>query len=295
MAWFLFAILAAVLWAGVNTVDKYVLTRWLRNPFIPLFVLGFAGLVASIIVIFLIGIEELSVFHIVIALIGGFFYIFTGILYLHAVKLEEISRVVPLFHLSPLFILLFAFLFLGEVFAPLKYGGIFLLIVGSLLISLKIGNRLYFGKAFGLMIVAAITLAITDTIVKYLLNFADFWTVFSYVRIGGALTLLPLLYFHLPELIGLFHKTKRKIISVMSVNETINVLAVLGSVIALSLGPVTLVSALISTQAFFLLLFAFMVSKIRPGLIKEDISKSSFFTKLVAIGFMFVGVIIVIQ
>jgi len=146
--WIFFSILAALCWAIVNIVDKYILTKWVRNPLIPVIILGIIGLIASIIVYFIYGFSYLSYFNIFLAFIAGIFYLLMSIFYFKAVKIEEISRVSPLFYLSPLFILFFAAIFLGEVFTPLKYLGIFLLVFGAILISSRNLSKISLGRAF---------------------------------------------------------------------------------------------------------------------------------------------------
>lgn len=46
--WVIFSILAAICWAVVNTTDKYVLTKWVRQPLVPVILVGMLGLIASI-------------------------------------------------------------------------------------------------------------------------------------------------------------------------------------------------------------------------------------------------------
>ena len=125
MSWILFSILAALTWAVVNTVDKYILTKWVRNPIVPVMILGVVGLIASILVYIFHGFYYLSIQNIVLALIVGVLFVLICFFYFKAVKLEEVSRVIPLFYLSPLFVLIFAAISLGEIFTPIKYLGIF--------------------------------------------------------------------------------------------------------------------------------------------------------------------------
>jgi len=72
--WIIFSILAAFYWAIVNTVDKYILTKWVRQPIIPVIILGIIGLIVSIIVYFIYGFSFLSNFNIFLALVTGIFY-----------------------------------------------------------------------------------------------------------------------------------------------------------------------------------------------------------------------------
>ena len=294
MSWILFSILAAIVWAIVNTVDKYILTKLVRKPVIPLMILGVIGLFASFFVYLFHGFSYLSYFNIALAFVAGIFYIMAILFYFKAVKIEEISRVVPLFYLTPLFVSILAAIFLGEIFTPIKYLGIFFLITGVVLISSKNFIKLSFGKAFWFMIIASLTLSLNAVITKYLLNFADFWTIFSYVRIGAFFALIPIFCFSFQDLIFAVREHGKKVIIVISLNEILNLVGVLLITIAMAIGYVTLVNALSSVQPFFVLLFAVILSVFYPKILKEEIGKSAVLLKLIAITLMFIGIILII-
>ncbi len=294
MSWILFSILAALVWAIVNTVDKYVFTKWIRKPVIPLMILGLIGLVASFFVHLFHGFSYLSYFNIVLAFVTGILYVLSMLFYFKAVKIEEISRVVPLFYLTSLFVSILAAVFLGEIFTPVKYLGIFLLVVGAVSISSKNFIKFGFGKAFWLMIAASLVLSVNVIITKYLLDFADFWTIFSYVRIGAFFALIPIFCFSFKDLISTVREHGKKVIVVISLNEILNLVGVLLITIAMTKGYVTLVNALSSVQPFFVLLIAIILSVFYPKILKEEIGKSAVLLKLIAITLMFVGVILII-
>ncbi|MFC1800784.1 EamA family transporter, partial [Nanoarchaeota archaeon] len=181
MSWILFSVLAALMWAVVNIVDKYVLTKWVKNPMVNVIILGFVSLLAGVFVYFFKGLSELSYVNVLIALAVGGLYVLVCWFYFKAIQVGEVSRVVPLFHLSPLFVLIFAGVFLGEVFSFSKYFGIFLLIIGAIMISSEKLTKIRFGKAAVYMTLSALAVATYEVIMKHLLNFADFWTIFSYI------------------------------------------------------------------------------------------------------------------
>jgi len=291
--WVIFSILAALCWAIVNIVDKYILTKWVRQPIILVIILAIIGLIASIIVYFIYGFSYLSYFNIILAFIAGIFYILMAIFYFRAVKIEEVSRVIPLFFLSPLFILIFAGIFLGEVFILSQYLGIILLMVGAILISSKGLSRISLGKAFWWMMLSVIAISINALLTKYLLNFADYWTIFAWTRIGAAIGIIPITYIYLPELINTVKQYGKKVVAVISANETLNLFGILSVTIAVSIGYVTLVNALSSVQPFFLLLFAVILSIFYPSILKKEIGKSVIFQKLLAIILMFIGAILI--
>ncbi|MBW2966608.1 DMT family transporter [Candidatus Woesearchaeota archaeon] len=294
MSWILFSILAALVWAVVSTVDKYILTKWIRKPIVPVMVLGVIGLTASFAVYLIKGFAALSYFNLFLAFIAGIFYILVILFYFKAVKIEEISRVVPLFYLSPIFVLILAMIFLKEIFAPIKYLGILMLIIGAVLISSRNFFKISFGKAFWFMIFSSFALAVHSVIIKYLLNFADFWTIFSYIRIGTFIALIPIFYLNFKDIKYTVKEHGKKVIGVISINEIINLFGVLFITIAMVSGFVTLVSALSSVQPFFVLFFALALSIFYPKILKEEIGKSVVFWKLIAIIIMVIGAVLII-
>lgn len=294
MSWILFSVLAALTWAVVNTVDKYILTKYVRKPIIPVMILGVIGLIASFLIYLFRGFADLSYSNMFLCFLAGIFYILMSIFYFKAVKIEEVSRVVPLFYLSPLFVLLFATIFLGEIFTPLKYLGIFMLVIGAILISSRNLLKISLRKAFWFMTISTFSIAIYYVLLKYLLNFADFWTIFSYIRIGTIFALIPMFYFYFPNLLSTVKEHGKGVVGIISANETLNLMGVLFSVIAVSIGYVTLVKALSSIQPFFVLLFTVILSIFYPKILKEKITKSIVLLKLFAIILMFVGMILII-
>lgn len=294
MLWVILSILSALVWALVNVVDKYVLEKWIRKPIVPVMMLGIVGLIAALLVYFIRGYSPLSLFNIILALIAGAFYFLMNLSYFKAAQIEEISRVVPLFKLTPIFILILATIFLGEVFTPLRYLGIFLLVIGAILISMKGSFKIRLSKAIFFMLLSAFFLSLNQVITKYLLDFTDFWTVFSYVRFGAFVALIPAFYFNFKDLREVAREHGKKAIGVMSLNESMNLVAVLLITIAVALGSVTLVNALASVQLFFVLFFTIILSVFYPRILKEEITRKTIFFKIIAIVLMFIGALLVI-
>lgn len=259
MLWIILTILAVILWAGSQLIDKYVLEKYIRQPLICVIVTGFIGLIFSL-VIFLKNFVYLAP-HIFGLCFGvGIFYIALAACYFKALKIEEASRVVPLFSLDAIFVLILATLFLGEVLTPIKYLGVFLLVCGAILISAKRDFRLRNTKAFWLMISAAFFGALFFVFTKYLLNFADYWTIFAYIKIGAFVAILPLLYIYLPELKRTIKAHGKRVLGLMTATETLTVLGVLSFTAALSFGYVSLAVGLSEIEPLFVLLFVSLIS-----------------------------------
>ena len=293
MSWMLLSILASVFLSASNIIDKYIYTKLLRKPIISLIMMAIIGIITSIPIYYIKGFSELSYALILAAFLSSAVYLIAVFLYFKAVKIEEISRIVPLFYITPLFVLILAALFLGERFTGLKYLGILLLVAGAMLISVKRPFRLSFGKAFWLVMVSSFGISINSVVIKYLLGFADFWTVYSYMRIGAFVWLIPFYFINFKDIREAVRKHKAKAIGLASLSEFLNLAAVFLIVIASSVGYVTLIGALVSVQPFFVLLFAALLSIYVPRVLKEEISRSTIALKLVAIAIMFTGAMLI--
>lgn len=290
--WIFFSVLAVLCFSFVSIIDKYVLTKWVKRPIILVIAMSAFGLISAVVIYFIHGFSYLSFFNIFLALIGGTFTIFSAFFYFKALKKEEVSRVVPLFYLSTLFVSLFAAIFLKEVFTPLEYLGIFLLVFGAILISSRNPLKLGFSKALPLMLLSVTTVSANSLLTKYLLGFTDYWTVFSYMRIGGGILLIPISYIYLSSLILVAKKHGKRFIATVATSEILTVFAMLFFTIAASIGYITLVSAVSAIQPFFVLLLTVILSMLYPSIMKEEISKSVMIVKISAIIIMFSGVIL---
>ncbi len=288
MSWILFALLAAITWAIINTIDKLILTKYVKNPIIPLVVLCIINILAGIVVYYAHGFSRLSIFGLIIALLGGTFYLLGALFYFKAVKLEEISRVVALFSFTPLVVAILAYIFLGESFNAYTYLGIILIVLGAYLISTNNFTRIRSVKTLGFVLLATLSFSILYIITKYLLNYADFWTVFGIIRISIIIPLIPLYIMYFKPLKELFNRPK--LFVGLTMNESFNLVGTFFVTLAISLGPVTLVDTMVETQPFFNLLIAVILSIFYPYILKEEISASTVFIKFVAIVLMFVGV-----
>ncbi|MBI3334965.1 MAG: EamA family transporter [Candidatus Portnoybacteria bacterium] len=293
MLWVVFSILAALLWGMVNIVDKFIFTKWVSNPWIPVLISGVVGVLASAIVYEIKGFSTLSYTHLFLAFLAGTFHLLINVFYFKAVKIEEISRVVPLFYVAPLFVAILAAFFLGEIFTLLTYIGIFFLVGGAILISSKTSVSFKMGKAFWFMILSSLAVSVNLVITKYLLSFADFWSVFSYIRIGAFLALIPVWYFNFQDLVSTVNEYGKKVVGVIALDESLTLTGILFLTIAMATGYVTLVNALTSIQPFFVLLSALLLSLFYPWILKEEIGKPAILLKFFAILSMFIGALLI--
>jgi bacterial/archaeal transporter family protein len=291
MDWVSLALLSALLWAVSNLIDKFMLDKWMKNPLVPVNLVAVVSLIAGTAVSLTHGLSPLSPVNLMLVMLYGIASTVGMVYYFKALSIEEVSRIVPLFNLGPLFILILATIFLGEIFSPVKYAGIFLLVAGSVLIAVK--KDIKFGKAFPLMMGCLVASAIGNVITKYLLGFADYWTIFAYLRFAGVIAALPLVYLHHKDLIATTKKYGKRVVVSIFTSEVLAVIALFVFTIAVSLGPVTLVNSIGALQPLFVLMITVLFSMFLPHILKEEIDRHTIFMKVIAIALLIVGSILV--
>lgn len=291
-SWAFFAILTALMYAISNMIDKFLLTNSVK-PKTFLAVIGSVTIFAAIFTYSILGISEVTKLHAIGSIMVGILFAAAIWFYLKAVESEEISRIVPIYNLLPVFVLFLSAIFLGEIFTSSKYVGIFLLVIGAVLISVKGKLTVGFTKPFLAVLLSVVIAAVSSIIVKYLLNFMDYGTMFFYTRIGLFLFCLPAIIMESKNLFNLAKSRGKNSLVLLVSTDILGTLAGLSFFIAASLGPITLVTALGGIQPFFVLLFAILLSAFYPRILKEEIGKTTIALKLVAITLMFVGVLLV--
>lgn len=293
MVWQLFALFAAFLWGSANNIDKYVLSKWVKNPYSLILVVGVLALVAAAAIYFFQGFSAMSLENILLAFVAGAFIVGLSLLYLKAVHIEEISRVAPLFYLAPGFTAVLAAIFLGEILEAVDYVGVVFLVSGAVFLSVRNIRKIHIGPAFWLMMGSALFWSFELLILKYLLGFANYWTVFGYEKVGTFLACIPLFFLFSKDLRETVREHGAKVVLVISVSEGLAVLAGLFVTIAASVGFVTLVNALASVQPFFVLAIAVFLSLFFPHILKEEVTRPTLAMKLVAIMLIFTGAVLV--
>ena len=294
MTWAFLALLAVFLWACSNIVDKYVLSKLISNPAVPLIIWSAVGFIVGL-TFFVLRIAEPAPWSIVFwALGGGVLAAGSVLCYFKAVSIADISRVVPLYYLSPIFVAALAGFFLGEIFTLSTYIGIFMVVSGAILLSQPGSIRFIGGRPLGIMLCGSFLYGAGEVLNKYLLQFASVSTLFAYMRIGAFLVCLPLFFKYLPVLKKVYRERGAGLYGLLSANELLFGLSgTFVLIMAVNNGPVTLVNAMASFQPFFVLLFSVVISIFRPHILKEEITRSNIIMKFCAILLMFTGAILV--
>lgn len=292
MSWIILSFLAPLAWATSNVGDKYIFGKWLKYSTAALFGFGLVGAFIALVVFGFRGFGNLPVGLVLGALCSGALYMCANFFYYRAVQLGEVSRVIPIIYLEPLFTACVSALILGEIFSPLKYLAVVLIVAGGIIVSYENGPIFKFSRAAKIAAVAALLFSLNSVLTKFLVDRGDYWTIFAYVRAGSFLSLIPVCFFQkkaFKELLSL----KPLAFGAVALNNSIALLGSLLFTIAASLGYITLTNALSSVQPFFVLMITLGVGIFYPHILKEGKGRGVFLQKLFAIGLMFIGVLIV--
>jgi drug/metabolite transporter (DMT)-like permease len=290
MSWIGLSILAAFIWAIVNLLDKLTLTKWTISPILPVLLMGLMSLIVSVGIFIFYPIHLLPFPLMVLAFLAGSCYFATTYFYCYAVKWEDLSKVVPLLYLTPLWIALIAHFFLNENLSVNQYMGIGLLIAGAILISVKKLEAPGLNKALLGAVLACVFFAINQVITKYILQHADVLTTFSHVRFSTFLAAIPFFLLHVRHVHRMYKENGPAPFVLDAGSQILNVIGLFVFVSAASVGYVTLTNALVAIQPFFVLLFVLAFSHFYPLLLEEKFDKQIILKKIVATILMFSGV-----
>lgn len=314
MQWFILALIASILWAVVVIVDKFILTHYIKDAvsyqvFLTLTMLPF--------LIFLLPFTSHStnsstptILPVIIILLGvamGLVYV----LYNKALMIEEVSRVTPLFYLSPLFVLLFSFMFIGEGLSLRRYVGIGLMVFSAISVSVSLRGRnrdshrqshshslhIALSPALLMILVLDIMNAGKDVISKLILSHLDYLSYLFWFLLGNIAGR--------PFLLLIPHNREKTLMIIKTLPPKVYLLSFISSSLAwagyvlyfkaVSMTYISLVSAIPTTQPFLVFIFATLLGLFYPGLIEEKTDRRSLTIKGIAAVSVLIGAYLILS
>jgi len=293
MLWLILTLAAAFLWAIVNILDKHIVCDELKDPKLCSMIYGMVFFIFTTIAAFIFKIS--FVFNIVsaFAIAGGVLATIAVLFYYDSLEEGDVSKVVALFLLVPLFVLFFSFIFLGETFGLKEYIGLFLLMVGTVIISAKRARgEAKLKKYFFLTISTVILFAVRDVLIRYASLNYNIIQILFWVGVGSLINSMFLLISEHEHLI--MKAREREGIEHLILSAILSVLAFIAFSKAISLTRVALVSTLINVKVFIVLIIAIVLSRYNPKIIKEHMERSSLERKVIGIILLFIGATLIV-
>lgn len=294
--WFILALLGYISLAIVFILDKKILTRTVSSPALYTFystIFMFGALLA-----WPLGVELLSGLDWLWAVISGLGFGFGLWTMFLAVKKGEASHVNPMIGgLITVATFIFAFFFLGEHLLPKQIAGMVFLVLSSFLLSFqKRGARFNLLPGIGWGLLAGILFAISHTSAKYLYDVYPFITGFVWTRFFIGLTgvctvCIPSVWRALmSQAKTKKQKEKRRAgIVLVVITKLLGVAGVVLIQLAIALGSVTIVNALVGVQYALMFLFIYLLTLFLPSFFKEEFTKREIVVQSCAILLIVIG------
>ncbi len=296
MVWLVFALLSNVFYSFVNVIDQLLRRNHVKHDvsLTILWMVSFFFIWLAIVPFIDVTVPETP--KLLAALAAGFIAVLVALPYYYALSVEEVSKVMPIWQFSSLFVLAMSAAFLGEKLLAKHYFGFAVMFVGGLLLGLdKTLKGFRLNKAVLIVSAASIAWAVHLILVKFFYVTESFWNGFFWVYLGSFIGAAFLLM--LPKNLGQVKKQvaalTKKAVALLLAATVLTFLAELTFLFAIKNGPVALVSVVGGTQIMFLFITTVILSKYFPNILKENIGRKALLTKLGAIALMIVGLYLV--
>jgi uncharacterized membrane protein len=258
MDWVLLSLLSAVAFTVLTIVQKRALERHINGAAVFNGVAALPQVVVAAVILMLTPPDWTST-AVVIMLAAGVVQATVWLLQGYAINREvDVSRIVPVLDSHPLLVLIIAVLVLGEALTPLKWVAVLMVIAGAITASWHQalpGERIRLNKSFFAVLGAAIAMAV----VTVLFNVAS--ADLSVVQMIGLAWMVSAPIHLIIARITHSGREMRKVLGsrdamrMLSVTQVAFVIAIFSGTLALTLGPVSLATAIMGTRPVMLLLW----------------------------------------
>ena len=279
MNWAVLALLSACTLSVVVILDKRLLSVNIRNSQTYYAWLALSLVIFAALVYFVFGIQEdlsvrgtLTAFGAGAAWGVGLAFFFVGI------KMEDASRAAAVFQTYPIFVAIFAGIFLDEAIGASRAVAILAIVAGAYMVSLRelsFGAALRPSKALPFLILASFSIGMGFFGNKVALGDLSLSTVYVFRSVGMVTSLLfffrPRVF---PEMAANFKDPSTRYLIFLNL-FILAPFAVALSLIATSIGPVSLVSSVAAASPMLVFVLTALLSKTRLRSLGEPLQKET--------------------
>lgn len=293
--WLLFALLPPLLWAFTNVGDALVRRHYIKNDITLTWLLTALRLPIAIIMFLFLGMDVAFDLNVWWMFVAGLLWTLPIIFYFRALNFEEISRVVILMQMIPVFVLVFASQFLDEILSVNQLIAFGLIFVAGILAAFKKTQKTWhFSAAFFLMALASSMWAASDVMFTYYEEtFNSFMEAFVFYFLGSNIPALFILFVpqKAKKIFSEFKKIPFKMWIFIFFNGIIGVFGSLTLAYAFTLGSVSLTSVFIGLQPLFAFIYALILGRFYKQIPKESLKREDLLFKGSALALVFAGLI----
>lgn len=291
-SWIIIALAGYLIMAMSQIIDKALLKSAFKEPKAYVFLTGFLGIIAFVLLPF--GINIIPQSQLFWALFAGFMFVAALVPFLTALQGDDATRIIPLIGATiPIATLVGESLFLETTLSSKQYWAFGFLVLGGVILTLsRSESKRRSWMATSLAILGAILFAASFVATKYIFTKTTFINGFFWMRMGGLIAAAGLLFFEeVRRGLATFWKTTKPTSKIAYFSN--QGLAGLGFILqnfAISLASVSLVNALQGVQYLFVIIVVAVASRFKPELLGEKITKRVVVEKLTAVVIVTVGI-----
>ncbi len=298
MSWVAIILAGSALAACISILDKTIIHRYARTPNTQPLAIGLTLPVVGTTLLLVFGIPESATPEaVLLALVSGALYGLGTHILIHTLYTREVSRAIPVYQTYPMFTALIAFFFLGERLGAVEWLAVLAVVGGAVLISSGPSASRGFlpDRTFMLLMLGSLIEGSSFVFGKSAVN--ELPVLFAHalrmLALSGVLLVFNLRRPPLDDLISFF-RTRSPALGYMAVNQFFVANASLFLLLwGLSLGPVTLVTALSSLRTFFLVVFTISLSLVWRGALGEVTTRGTVAVKLASTGLIVGGAVVI--
>lgn len=303
MSWIAIAIFGYIALAVVFVLDKLILSKSLDNPVVYTFystIFMFAVLLA-----WPFGVQLLQGLDWVWATLSGLGFGFGMWAMFIAVKDGEASHVNPFIGaITTVATFALAFAYLNETLTSGQIWGMVLLACSTFLLAfVKPDGSISFDKSYFWGVLSGILFAISHTTAKHIYDTYDFLSGLVWTRASiGLVGLFTLFY---PSVRATFKRkmdesksvnqvkekgfAKKHAVAIIVIAKALGVVGVLLIQLAIAIGSVTLVNAMIGLQYAIMFVLIYFLTRYAPKILREDFTKTELAVETFAIILVVIG------
>lgn len=295
MSWITITLLSASFIGLISVLDKAFLHHFARSYLTLALLIALGQATIGVVFIAIAPMDDLSMGPVGWSIGAGALWAVATIIIVKVMTRREVSRVIPVVQTFPIFVAPIAVLFLGERLESYHWATIFMTVAGAVMISMRQndgGTSFVLDGSFYLLLFASFSLAAMNVASKQSVENLPVLTAHGIRAMSFGVTLLAL-SIRTESLDEIREMVRRKspALGLFAGNEFLvaNTGMLLG-LWALSLGPVSLVTALTAASSLFLLLYTTLLALRFKGMLGEQVTRRTVAVKLTATTLIVIGV-----
>ena len=319
-SWVLIAVIAYFFHAATSIIDKFLLEKRISRPSTYAFWVGIFGIFALLLTPF--GFFTPALKELLLAIFSGFLSVLAFYSFFVILQKSEASRIAPVIGgFSPIFVLLLSRIFLGESLEWMEFAAFLFLIAGGVLISFAIrvdgihpvksqtpeasadpqagrtSNGVHIQKPetqkiFFVTMLSAFLFALTYVLFKAATNHTPFINAFIWSRLGGFAAAFLFLFTKASRSDILNSPRLQALTSTGALFMLNKFLGAAGFFLldyAISIGRVSIINAMQGVEYTFIFIFAVILSRKYPNILREDFGRLAFYQKSIGIALVVLG------